>query len=337
VRTTLFRLASEDSDSQKSLFQKATNTPDPLDAFSQVVVRVAEDVRPAVVNLRSGSGRATSTGSGFISSPDGWIVTNHHVVSRSKEVLVRLVDGQEIRAERVGADPWTDLAILKADSKTLPAVKFGDSNQLRVGQLVVAIGSPLGFESTVTAGVVSATGRTLRSFTGQLIDNVIQTDVALNPGNSGGPLLDSFGSVIGINTAMIQPAQGICFAIPINIASYLLPMLVKEGRIRRGYLGLHCRQIPISKELQERLGVLQATGIEIIDLQEDGPAQLAGLWLEDVILEVNGLPSKGIEDLQKVLIASPAKQKVTLKLIREGAIIERRVIPSEHPEYQIEV
>jgi S1-C subfamily serine protease len=215
---------------------------DALDAYSRVVVHVAEAVRPAVVNLRAGR---RGEGSGVLFTPDGFLLTNHHVIRGTDKVRVRLHDGRDIAGHVVGADPWTDLAVVKAESMALPHAELGDSAKLRVGQLVVAVGSPLGFDSTVTAGVVSAVGRTLRSITGHLVDNVIQTDAALNPGNSGGPLVDSRGHVVGINTAVIRPAQGICFAIPVNIAKHILPQLMKHGRVVRGYLGLHLRNVPV--------------------------------------------------------------------------------------------
>src|SRR5438034_1429158 len=217
-----------------------------LDAYSRAVVTVAETLRAAVVNLRSSKGRGEGSGSGILFAPDGFLLTNHHVVRGSQRVRVRLDSGKEVSGRVVGTDPWTDLAVVQAEATALPFASFGDSARLRVGQLVVAIGSPLGFECTVTAGVVSALGRTLRSLTGHLVDNVIQTDAALNPGNSGGPLADSRGRVIGINTAIIRPAQGICFAIPINMAKDILPQLMKHGRIVRGYLGLHVRNVPLT-------------------------------------------------------------------------------------------
>src|SRR5579871_3087682 len=228
--------------------------PDPreleaLDAYSNVVVRVAELLRPAVVNLRAGSGRRAGSGSGILFTPDGLLLTNHHVVASNERVRVRLADGREVGGRVVGNDAWTDLAVVQAEDSKLPHAELGDSSSLRVGQLVVAIGSPLGFESTVTAGVISALGRTLRSITGHLVDNVIQTDAALNPGNSGGPLVDSRGHVVGINTAVIQPAQGLCFAIPINMAKHILPLLMQHGRVVRGYLGLHARNVPLPPNL----------------------------------------------------------------------------------------
>ncbi len=227
---------------------------DVLDAFSRAVVGVADKLRPAVVNLRVGKGMRGGSGSGVLFTPDGFLLTNHHVVQGHDAVRVRLSDGTELSGRVVGNDPWTDLAVVHADGGAFPFAAFGDSAKLKVGQLAVAIGSPLGFESTVTAGVVSALGRTLRSVSGHLVDNVIQTDAALNPGNSGGPLVDSHGRVIGINTAVIQPAQGICFAVPINTAKSILPQLLKHGRVIRGYLGLHARQVPVAPNSARRSG-----------------------------------------------------------------------------------
>src|SRR5215470_946891 len=227
-----------------------------LDAYSRVIVTVAKELGPAVVNLRAegrdGSRRSGGSGSGFLFTPDGFLLTNHHVVRGSERLRVRLNDGREVNGRVVGADPWTDVAVVQADASGFPHATLGVSAEVRVGQLVVAIGSPFGFDSTVTAGVISALGRSLRSITGHLVDNVIQTDAALNPGNSGGPLLDSRGRVIGINTAVIQSAQGICFAIPNNIAKHILPQLMQHGRVVRGYLGLGARNVPISPALARR-------------------------------------------------------------------------------------
>src|SRR5262249_11299817 len=197
----------------------------------------------------AGRGRRGAAGSGVLFTPDGFLLTNHHVVAGHERVSVRLSDGRELPGEVVGADPWTDLAVVQASSAGLPFAGFGDSSKLRVGQLVVAIGSPLGFESTVTAGVISALSRTLRSITGHLVDNVIQTAASLNTGNSGGPLVDGRGQVIGINTAVIRGAQGICFAIPVNMAKHILPQLMQFGRVVRGYLGIHAQNAPIPQHV----------------------------------------------------------------------------------------
>jgi S1-C subfamily serine protease len=303
-----------------------------FDAYSRVVVNIAERLRPAVVNLRCGSGRQQSSGSGVLFTPDGFLLTNHHVVQGQARARVRMADGKELSGRFVGADPWTDLAVIQAEeSASLPYAELGNSAKLRVGQLVLAIGSPLGFESTLTAGVVSAVGRTLRSITGHLVDNVIQTDAALNPGNSGGPLVDSRGRVVGINTAVIQPAQGICFAIPINMAKDILPQLLKHGRVVRGYLGLHGRRTPIVPEVVERLQLPKKSGVEVLALEEDGPAQLSGIWIEDVIISFGDQPVESIDDLHRLLTQLPVGVPSSMVVLREGRRIERLVIPSDYP------
>lgn len=300
-----------------------------LDAFSRVVVDVADQLRPAVVNLRVGRGNRGGSGSGVLFAPDGYLLTNHHVVQGSDKARVRLSDGTELPGRVVGNDPWTDLAVVHAEGSGLPFAKFGDSASLKVGQLAIAIGSPLGFESTVTAGVVSALGRTLRSISGHLVDNVIQTDAALNPGNSGGPLVDSRGRVIGINTAVIQPAQGICFAVPVNTAKTVLPQLLAHGRVRRGYLGLHARQVPVAPDLARRFGLTQKTGIEIALLEEDGPAETAGLWVEDIVIGFAGQPVSSVDDLHRLLTVLPVGEPQPVDLLREGQRLTRRVVPKE--------
>jgi S1-C subfamily serine protease len=302
-----------------------------LDAFSRVVVAVADLLRPAVVNLRVGKGTRGGTGSGVLFTPDGFLLSNHHVVQGSDTVRVRLQDGTELRGRVVGNDPWTDLAVIQAEGGTFPWARLGDSARLKVGQLAVAIGSPLGFESTVTAGVISALGRTLRSVSGHLVDNIIQTDAALNPGNSGGPLVDSAGRVVGINTAIIQPAQGICFAIPIDTAKTILPQLIQHGRVIRGYLGLHVRQVPISPEHRATFGLEQKTGLEVLMLEEESPAQLGGLWIEDLLVGFGGRVVATIDDLQRILTQVPVGLPVQMSLIREGRRIERTVTPSAAP------
>ncbi len=305
-----------------------------LDAFSQVVVRVADSLRPAVVNLRIGRGRQMGAGSGVLFSPEGYLLTNHHVVGDSDKVRVRLHDGQEVIGRVIGNDPWTDLALVRADGDTFPYATLGDSARLKVGQLVVAIGSPLGFESTLTAGVVSALGRNLRSVTGHLVDNVIQTDAALNPGNSGGPLVDSRGRVVGINTAVIQPAQGICFAIPVNMAKHILPSLLRHGRVIRGYLGLHGRQVPIPLDVGRRVGIELGSGVEILGLEQGGPADNAGLEVEDVIVSFGDESITNVDDLHKMLTEHPVGEATTVGIIRDGQRIELKVAPSEYPTVQ---
>ncbi len=311
--------------------------PDPreaeaLDAYSNVVVRVAEELRPAVVNLRAGQGRRRGSGSGIVFTPDGFLLTNHHVVRGSDRVRVRLGDGRELGGRVVGNDPWTDLAVVQAEGDGLPHGRLGDSNRLRVGQLVVAIGSPYGFESTVTAGVVSALGRTLRSITGALVDNVIQTDAALNPGNSGGPLVNSRGEVIGINTAIIAPAQGICFAIPINMAKHILPQLMQHGRVTRGYLGIHGRPVPVPRHLAREFGIEQATAVEVVSVEENGPADQAGLQEEDLIVTFGERPVTSIDDLHKLLLQLPVGVPASMTMLRGDRRLERMVLPVDFPD-----
>jgi S1-C subfamily serine protease len=310
--------------------------PDPeecaaLDAYSRVVVRVAELLRPAVVNLRGSRGRGEGSGSGILFTPDGFLLTNHHVIQGNGRVRVRLNDGRDLPGRVVGADPWTDLAVVQADDAELPHAALGDSARLRVGQLVVAIGSPFGFDSTVTAGVVSALGRTLRSITGHLVDNVIQTDAALNPGNSGGPLVDSRGQVIGINTAIIRPAQGICFAIPVNMAKHILPQLMQHGRVVRGYLGLHGRNVPLAEGVLRRWELTQKSAVEVVAVEPDGPADQAGILEGDVLISLGERPTASVDDLHKLLTELPVGVPASLLLLRGERRLERLVVPNEYP------
>jgi S1-C subfamily serine protease len=315
------------------------NDQEALDAYSRVIVTVAESLGPAVVNLRAdpseGGRRAAGSGSGFLFTPDGFLLTNHHVVRGSSRVRVRLNDGREVSGRVVGADPWTDIAVVQADASGLPHAQLGESAGLRVGQLVVAIGSPFGFDSTVTAGVISALGRTLRSITGHLVDNVIQTDAALNPGNSGGPLLDSRGRVIGINTAIIHSAQGICFAIPINMAKRIVPQLMQHGRVVRGYLGLHGRDVPLARHLARQFGLNQESGVAVVALEPDGPASQAGMAEEDLIVALGDQPITSIDDLQNRLAEIPVGIPAEVILLRGGRRLGRFVVPGEYPSLEV--
>jgi S1-C subfamily serine protease len=318
-------------------FGAAPSDPPPeeleaMDAYSRAVVRVAETLRPAVVNLRGGRGRNQGSGSGILFTPDGFLLTNAHVVRGQERLRVRLTDGRDLPGRLVGADPWTDLAVVQAEAMALPHAHLGDSSTLRVGQLVVAIGSPLGFESTVTAGVVSALGRSLRSITGHLVDNVIQTDAALNPGNSGGPLVDSKCQVIGINTAVIMPAQGICFAIPVNMAKHIMPQLMQHGRVVRGYLGLHARNVPLAAEARRRHGLTQHGAVQVVDLESGGPADQAGLLEDDLILNLGEQPTESVDDLHKLLTELPVEVPATITLLRKDRQLERMVLPAQYPD-----
>ena len=263
-----------------------------FDAYSQVIIRVAEKLNPSVVKIDVSKRSPVSRlgpflqggGSGFIFTEDGFILTNSHVVSGMDEISVTLPNGSRHAAELIGDDPHTDTAVIRVYTSKLNQAILGDSSVLKVGQLVVAIGNPFGFQSTVTAGVVSATGRSLRSSTGRLIDNVIQTDAALNPGNSGGPLVNSLGEVIGVNTAIIGPAQGICFAIAINTVKRVAGLLIKDGKVRRGYLGIAGQNVPILRQVARFNHLDQETGVLIISIEANSPAEQAGLVDGEMIL-----------------------------------------------------
>lgn len=304
-----------------------------LDAFSRVVIRVADALMPTVVNIRAGQNQRGGSGSGVLFTPDGFLLTNHHVIDRKTEVRVRTSDGRDLAGRVVGADPWTDLAVVQAVGGDLPFATLGDSSALRVGQLAVAIGSPFGFDSTVTAGVVSALGRTLRSITGHLVDNVIQTDAALNPGNSGGPLVDSRGSVIGINTAIIQSAQGICFAIPINAAKHILPQLMQHGRVVRGYLGLHGHGVPLAAPTARRFDLAQTSAVGVVAVEPGGPADQAGIEADDLIVSLADLEVASVDDLHRLLTQLPVGVPSSVVIVRGDRRLQRFVLPEEYPHW----
>ncbi len=308
---------------------------DLLDAYSRAVVIVVEKVGPAVVSIgvkkRARSSRIgqEGAGSGVIIAPDGFVLTNSHVVEQADGVEVRLTDGRTFSANIVGSDPATDLAVVRAEASGLPAAELGDSNSLRAGQLAIAIGNPLGFQSTVSTGVISALGRALRSQSGRLIENVIQTDVPLNPGNSGGPLVDSRGRVIGINTAVIFMAQGISFAVPVNTAKWVVGELVIRGKVRRAYLGIAGQARPISRRAQRRFQVRDATAVEVISIEERGPASKAGLREGDVIVAVNGHAVASVDDIHRLLTGWTAGSPLSLTILRKGEQLEVHLTPGE--------
>jgi S1-C subfamily serine protease len=303
-----------------------------LDAYSRAVIDVVETVSPAVVRLDvrpAEPGRASSrqggTGSGVIVSPDGLVLTNSHVVGGGARIRATTAEGQNLTAQVVGDDPDTDLALVRInESLTLPFAPLGDSRRLRRGQLVIAIGNPLGFESTVTAGVVSALGRSLRASSGRLIDDLIQTDAALNPGNSGGPLVSSHGEVVGINTAIIAGAQGICFAVAANTAKLVLGEFLRHGRVRRGYIGISAQQTRLPRRLRHQAEVTQDSAVVVANVEPSSPAARAGLIAGDVLLAVDGQPVTGADDLIRLLTGNTIGRPVDLDVLRDGA--RRRLV-----------
>ncbi|UCF97310.1 MAG: trypsin-like peptidase domain-containing protein [Spirochaetaceae bacterium] len=310
-----------------------------LDAYSRAVTQVVETVGPSVVAISVRKNRAANgsrgmpggegAGSGVIITPDGFVLTNNHVVEGSDGLEVSLTDGRTFSAQLIGSDAATDLAVIRISDGGLPASELGDSDLLKVGQLVIAIGNPLGFQSTVSAGVVSALGRSLRSQSGRLIDGVIQMDVALNPGNSGGPLVDSRGRVVGINTAMIYMAQGISFAIPINTARWVVTELVMHGRVRRAYLGVGAQARPVNRRIQHTLELGSATVVEIITVEKNGPAEQAGLQAGDCIFALNENQVGTVDDLHRLLSKWPPGTPLEIKLLRRGRVEVFRITPRE--------
>jgi S1-C subfamily serine protease len=294
-----------------------------LDAYSHAVTSVVDAVGPAVARVSNRRGG----GSGVLFTPDGYLLSNAHVVGRAHTVEVALPDGSTHQGNVVGSDPATDLAVVHIDGAHLPAAELGNSSGLRVGQLVVAIGNPLGFSSTVSAGVVSALGRTLRAQDGRLMDAIIQTDVALNPGNSGGPLVDSHARVVGINTAVILGAQGIGFSVPVDTARWVLAELMQHGRVRRGVLGIAAQTRPLDRRLVRHHALTQQSGIEVMEVQAGKPADLAGLRTGDIILSMDGAALRTVDDVHHVLGASSIGRPVICKVLRGASLLEVTVAP----------
>jgi S1-C subfamily serine protease len=313
-----------------------------LDAYSRAVISAAEMVSPAVVNIdvrqRPRGQQATElrrppemrgSGSGFIFTPDGFIMTNSHVVHQASGIEATLSDGRRFQADLVGDDPDTDLAVIRIHAPNLIPAPLGDSQAIRVGQVVIAIGNPYGFQCTVTAGVVSALGRSLRSRSGRLIDNVIQTDAALNPGNSGGPLVTSRGQVIGVNTAVIMPAQGLCFAVAINTATFVAGRLIRDGKVRRSYIGVAGQDVPLPRRLARFHNLPVDSGILVASIEPGSPAQRAGLVEGDVIVGYNGHPIAGIDDLHRHLTEAQVGVRSLLLIIRRMEKLELDIVPEE--------
>src|ERR1700694_4250857 len=315
-----------------------------LDAYSTAVSDADERMSPSVVNIevhqtagrtRSGEPRERrGGGSGFVFTPDGLILTNSHVVHDAVRIAVTLTDGRRMPATLIGDDPASDLAVIRVnelhfDGPVLTAAALGDSQRLRVGQIVIAIGAPYGFQSTVTAGVVSALGRSLRSYSGRLIDDVIQTDASLNPGNSGGPLVDSAGRVVGVNTATILPAQGICFAIGINTAKFVASRLLRDGRIRRSYIGVSAQTVPIHRRVVRFYSLGKETGVVVVGIEEKSPARAAGLREGDVIVALDGKSVAGVDDLHRLLTDAQVGARCELTVIRYTERLTLPIFPEE--------
>jgi S1-C subfamily serine protease len=310
-----------------------------LDAYSRAVIGAVEKISPAVVNIevhqsvrsrrRAEPQERHGGGSGFVFTPDGLILTNSHVVHDASRIEVTVADGRRFPARIIGDDPATDLAVIQIDGSGLTAVGLGDSQALRVGQLVIAIGNPYGFQSTVTAGVVSALGRSLRSYSGRLIEDVIQTDASLNPGNSGGPLVASDGRVVGVNTATILPAQGLCFAIGINTAKFVASRLLRDGRIRRSYIGVSAQTVPIHRRLVRYYELLKETGVVVLSTEPNSPAQRAGLREGDVIIALEGQPVAGVDDLHRLLTEVRVGATSELTVLRGTEQLHLAIVPEE--------
>jgi len=298
-----------------------------LDAYSSAVIHAVETVGPTVVKVEIARGRGV--GSGVVFTPDGLILTNSHVVTGAKELHVVLPDGRTTSADRVGEDPDTDLAVIRIDASRLPFAQFGDSKRVRVGQIAIAIGNPYGFQHTVTAGVVSALGRSLRAQSNRLMDDVIQTDAALNPGNSGGPLVTTAGEVIGINTAMIPAAQGLCFAVASNTARYVTSLLIRDGRVRRSYIGVAGQNTPIPRAIARANQVAVTSGVLVLSVEANSPAAIAGLREGDVIISLADQSVAGIDDLLRLLTADRIGNAVRVVALRGIAKRTLTIVPRE--------
>jgi S1-C subfamily serine protease len=313
-----------------------------LDAYSRAVMEAAERVSPSVVYIqvtgrpngrrREGPQEVTGTGSGFIFTPDGFILTNSHVVHGSSKIDVTLMDGRKFQAQLIGDDPDTDLAVIRITAPNLVPAQLGDSHSIRVGQLVIAIGNPFGFQYTVTAGVVSALGRSLRAQSGRLMDGVIQTDAALNPGNSGGPLVNTRGEVIGVNTATILPAQGICFATSIDTAKFVAGRLIRDGKISRSYIGVAGQNVPLPRQIVRFYQLPVETAVLVVSFETNGGASAAkeaGMLAGDLLVEFDGVPIRGIDDLHRLLTDEQIGKRVPVTVIRGVQKLSIELVPKE--------
>jgi S1-C subfamily serine protease len=313
-----------------------------LDAYSRTVVTAVENVGPAVVHIRvkhksrdrRGIERqAEGSGSGVIFAPDGYIATNNHVVEGALSIEASLPDGTRFPAELIGRDAATDLAVIRVLATGLPIAVLGDSDKLKVGQIAIAIGNPLGFQSSVTAGVISALGRSLQSTAGRLIENIIQTDAALNPGNSGGPLVDSHSHVVGINTAIIQSAQGICFAIPVNTVRWVVSSLIREGRVTRGFLGIAGQNVPLPVRTVRHYNLKAETGVQVVSVTPGSPASRAGLKEGDILVSIDEEPIASINDIHRRLTKDSIGRSLNVMVLKDWTtLVAVSVVPAENPD-----
>ncbi|MEZ4599892.1 MAG: trypsin-like peptidase domain-containing protein [Syntrophotaleaceae bacterium] len=332
--------AKEGSDQTRRVCPEKSSEVELLDAYSRAVITVAETIGPAVVGILAGPSDVTGqtgtvgAGSGAIIAPDGYLLTNAHVVQNALQLEVLLEDGSRLQATRTGIDPATDLAVLRAAGSGLPHMTLGDSSRLRVGQLVIAIGNPFGFQSTVSTGVVSALGRALRSREGRLIENIIQHTAPLNPGNSGGPLVDSRGRLVGVNTAIIAQAQGIGFALPAATAHMVVSQLISHGRVRRAHLGLAAQQRPLARQVVRILKLPQSTAVEVVAVDSLGPAGKAGIRQGDLILALAGQPVESVDDIHHFLAKWTIGEPLSLTILRSGETTHLEIIPTEAPAFK---
>ena len=330
-------LLSEASSERPSHNETKTGAADAalLDEYSRAVVSAVERVAPSVVNIevqqrsKNQPDSIAGNGSGFVITPDGFILTNSHVVHGATRIVVNLSGGRDCPAQLIGDDPETDLAVIRIDAPQLVHVRLADSETLRVGQLAIAIGNPFGFQASVTAGVISALGRSMYSQSGRLIDNIIQTDAALNPGNSGGPLVNSAGEVIGVNTAMIRPAQGICFAIASNTARLVAGWLIRDGKIRRSYIGVAGQNVPLHRRVVRFYDLPLETGVLVVSVEKNSPAERAGLRAGDLIVAFNDQPIGSVHHLHKVLVGEQIGVGARLTVIRHTEKLELPILPAE--------
>jgi S1-C subfamily serine protease len=305
-----------------------------LDAYSTAVTAAVAKVAPAVAHVRverakAPRGAREGSGSGFVITPDGYLVTNSHVAGGASALEVTLPDGRTASATIVGDDPHSDLAVLKVGAGDLAWCRFGDSGAVKVGQIAIVIGSPYGFQHTVTAGIVSALGRSMRAQTGRMLDNILQTDASLNPGNSGGPLVDSGGNVIGVNTAVILPAQGLCFAIGSSTAERVAIALIREGRVRRAYLGVGGQTLALPRRIVRHFGLVRESGVRIESIEESSPAASADLHRGDVIIALDGQPIATVDDLQRLLVGDTIGRTIEIRVVRRDRVLDLPLTPRE--------